>query len=418
MAKDSFVIVGGGISGLAAGCELARHGHQVVLLEAQPRLGGRIHTVRHNGVPIELGAEFVHGRSKVLCAAIEAAGLSVLDAPARNQFYDAGQLRDVELWDKVGEVLNSVSPRRPDLPMRQFIEESSLDELTQRLALGFVEGFNAADASRISAHALLRAEYASEMMDGEAQFRIAAGYGALVDWLANSIRQAGREIITDAVVRMVRWKYAYVEALYSRNGIDESAAAERAIITLPLGVLKARTVRFDPPLAHKLQAIDDLQYGNAVRITLAFREPWWRGKHPEFVHAFDETLHTWWTDSRGHVLTGWAGGPKADSLVRASSRDLEDLAIDTISRILDKKPTSVCSLLERSYSHNWAADPWAQGAYSYIPVNGMDLPKMLAEPAAQTLFFAGEATVYDAQLGTVFGAYESGLRAAREALSS
>ncbi len=68
----------------------------------------------------------------------------------------------------------------------------------------------------------------------------------------------------------------------------------------------------------------------------------------------------------------------------------------------------------RLYHHNWARDPLFRGAYSYIAVNGLDLPMTLAAPIADTLFFAGEATTRDAQMGTVFGAYESGLRAARE----
>src|SRR5438132_2094404 len=65
---------------------------------------------------------------------------------------------------------------------------------------------------------------------------------------------------------------------------------------------------------------------------------------------------------------------------------------------------------------NWARDPHVLGAYSYIPVNGLDLPKLLAASMEDTLFFAGEAAVSDAQCGTVSGAFESGLRAAREIL--
>jgi len=63
---------------------------------------------------------------------------------------------------------------------------------------------------------------------------------------------------------------------------------------------------------------------------------------------------------------------------------------------------------------NWAADPHMRGAYSYIPVNGLFLPKQLGAPVANTLFFAGEATARDAQTGTVFAALESGLRVADE----
>jgi monoamine oxidase len=74
-------------------------------------------------------------------------------------------------------------------------------------------------------------------------------------------------------------------------------------------------------------------------------------------------------------------------------------------------------LLIEFHHHNWKSDPFANGAYSYLPVNGLDLPKALGTPIADILFFAGEATALDYQLGTVHGALESGLRAAHEICS-
>ena len=71
-----------------------------------------------------------------------------------------------------------------------------------------------------------------------------------------------------------------------------------------------------------------------------------------------------------------------------------------------------------SHTYNWARDQHVLGAYSYIPVNGLVLPSLLGAPIAETLFFAGEATATDAQMGTVFGAFESGLRAANELLKA
>jgi len=89
------------------------------------------------------------------------------------------------------------------------------------------------------------------------------------------------------------------------------------------------------------------------------------------------------------------------------------VAFDTLLRVLPSangRPELVAS-----YTHNWTQDPHVRGAYSYIPVGGLFLPKQLAAPVEHTLFFAGEATALDGQMGTVFGALESGHRAAREA---
>ena len=99
---------------------------------------------------------------------------------------------------------------------------------------------------------------------------------------------------------------------------------------------------------------------------------------------------------------------------------LEALGLKILRKILFAKtsPASLRHQLVASHYCNWAADPLIRGAYSYLPVNGLDLPKLLAAPVADTLFFAGEATVSDAQTGTVFGALQSGLRVAREILQS
>ena len=74
--------------------------------------------------------------------------------------------------------------------------------------------------------------------------------------------------------------------------------------------------------------------------------------------------------------------------------------------------------LVQTYSYNWARSPHFRGAYSFIPVNGLHLTRLLAQPVEGTLFFAGEATASDGQTGTVFSAWETGVRAARECLET
>jgi monoamine oxidase len=127
---------------------------------------------------------------------------------------------------------------------------------------------------------------------------------------------------------------------------------------------------------------------------------------------------TWWTDSRAATLTAWAGGPKADILRKYSAAEMEQLGLKTLALIFPKHGGKIRDQYVSAHTFNWANDPCTLGAYSYLPVNGLDLPKLLGAPVADTLFFAGEATVTDAQTGTVFGAFESGLRAGRELLAT
>ena len=87
MIKKSVLILGGGIAGLAAARELARRNIQVTVLEAQNRLGGRIHTIHDGRLPIELGAEFIHGESKPLLSAVSEAGLTTQTVAEKGRLF-------------------------------------------------------------------------------------------------------------------------------------------------------------------------------------------------------------------------------------------------------------------------------------------------------------------------------------------
>src|SRR5262249_5871928 len=134
------------------------------------------------------------------------------------------------------------------------------------------------------------------------------------------------------------------------------------------------------------------------------------------ILALDEAIPTWWTDPRAPLLIGWAGGPKADALLACSPAKIEAVGLEILGHVFPERAAEITSQHIATKTHNWAQDPYIRGGYSYLPVNGLDLPKLLGAPIANTLFFAGEATVADAQTGTVFGAFETGLRAARELL--
>lgn len=414
MAK-SVVIIGGGIAGLSAANELLREGCTVTVLEAKERFGGRIHTIREGSLPIELGAEFIHGRSKPLLNAIHAARLKIDDVPARNQLFEDNRLMPVKMWDKVGEIMNRIDPQAPDCSFREFLDRQQLDARSRQLATGFVEGFDAAYTERISTHALLRSEHSAEEMEGDTQARVREGYSALIEFFEDTIHSRGGALLKGAVVRRIRWKRSAAEIVVHRDGADEMFPSEAAIVTLPIGVWKARQLIFEPSLPEKQSAADEIQFGNVTKVSLVFREAWWPERDFGFIHAPEEAIPTWWSDSRGPILTGWAGGPKSDALASHSPTQLESLATKILGKIFGT--SSLRKQLATSHAHQWANDPHTLGAYSYLPVNGLDLPKVLGAPVENTLFFAGEATVTDAQTGTVFGALESGIRAAREILS-
>jgi monoamine oxidase len=153
-----------------------------------------------------------------------------------------------------------------------------------------------------------------------------------------------------------------------------------------------------------------------IRVAMAFREAFWEKQHPgvAFFHSPDAPFPTFWTPLPMHapLVTAWAGGPKARKLTGKSPEVLLRHALASMRSVLKtgEEPTAFLA-------HDWQADPYARGGYSYVRVGGTGAREELAAPLEDTLYFAGEATDVE-QSGTVGGALASGIRAAREILQS
>jgi monoamine oxidase len=223
----------------------------------------------------------------------------------------------------------------------------------------------------------------------------------------------------------VKWSKGSVE-IRTRGGAV--VRARRAVVTLPLGVLREGSVAFDPPLPGKADAVARLEVGPVVRAVLRFREPFWetaafptvpRGQTLEdlsFLHGPTEVFPTWWTQlpMRVPLLVGWSGGPAAERLAGQTDAQVLAAALAALARMLGVSEAYLSERLVVSHAADWQADPFARGAYSYVPVGGLDAMQRLAEPINDALFFAGEATHHEGQSGTVSGAIATGYRAARE----
>ncbi|HEX5399543.1 MAG TPA: NAD(P)/FAD-dependent oxidoreductase [Verrucomicrobiae bacterium] len=411
---QNIVVIGGGVAGLAAAVELARAGRRVTLLEARKRLGGRILT-RHAGrTPIELGAEFIHGGNREFWEQIQAARLKTVRVPNRFRVFENGAFQKTDPGQAIRTVVNQTGSAAPDESFARFLARHEFPGLTKRLATHFVEGFEAAHPDKIGMRGLL-ASNEDETGPGARQFRIQRGYSALVKYLEQEARRLGANLWTGAVVESIHWKKRAVRVFVSRNQKPVVHDFHTAVVTLPLGVLKAGNVKFVPPLPRdKVRVIDGLEFGNAVKVGLKFRRVFWPQRDFGFVVAVGEPVPTWWSDSRGPILTGWAGGPKADLLSGKTPAQLKSEAVRLLAKILKTDAALIRRELLALYFHSWSRDEFSAGAYSYIPVNGLDLPGKLASPVKGTLFFAGEATAGGDEWGTVHAALSSGLRAARE----
>jgi monoamine oxidase len=413
-SKTDVIVVGAGVAGLAAARELRGAGLRVVIVEARNRIGGRIDTVDDPDSPvaIELGAEFVHGKPPELWNIFDSERIPTIEVSGERWCCHNGALGPceevTESIEDLPELLKKAAGK-PDRSFQQFLDECDCSPETKLWAVSYVEGFNAADRHRISVQSLLHQQEAEEQIEGDAMFRIPGGYGEVVTALRR--RSPDVPIHLGAVVNLVRWSDGKAEVSFER----ESITAPQVVITVPVSVLPQ--IQFDPEPQAVLRAASNMAMGHAARVTLRFRERFWDARM-SFLHSQHAAFPTWWTTLpvSAPVLTGWTGGPAAERLSGQGQQFLIDSALDTLALLLSKERGRLQGLLARDYAHDWSTDPFSLGAYSYIPVGGVDAPKVMAEPVQDTLFFAGEATEYGGHYGTVHGAIATGIRAARQIL--
>ncbi|HEX3846472.1 MAG TPA: NAD(P)/FAD-dependent oxidoreductase [Steroidobacteraceae bacterium] len=432
------LVIGAGAAGLAAGRLLAKAGRSTLLLEARDRIGGRIFT-RHvipgggaDPIPVELGAEFVHGMPAVTWSLLREGGLGTYELEGRPLRFADGRLGTGTPAESASDVLARMmswleaQPAGTDMAFDDYLRLAGTDAQQATMARSYVEGFNAADAARIGVAALTRQQHAEDAIEADRIFHVRGGYDRLTAYLAGSLQEAGARIALEHVVRRIEWRAGRVVVSGTAPGGAFEHRARRAVITLPLGVLQARKVAFAPAPHRVLELADSLAMGSVVRVSLLFTTKPWRA-HGDlgFLFAPGEPVPTWWTPmpDPAALLTGWAGGPRAEALDRrlresADAPELEEIALAELAKIFGSSTSALRAALVSAHRHDWQADEFALGAYSYAPAGALAASTRMTEPVADTLFFAGEHTDTEGHWGTVHAALASGVRAAGRILAS
>lgn len=493
--QPDVIIIGAGAAGLAAASRLTRAGVNVQIIEARERIGGRIYTVTEENQPtliaakkkekqaegsrsdkdtsykdgarkeepafddvaIELGAEFVHGKSRELWDLIGGSTERVDEVSGTDWCVRDRQVGPCDFFQQVNEFLDRMKEKEPDRSFAEWARnhrDGVPDEIVRR-AFGYVEGFNAAHAEQISVNSLVRSGEAEEKIEGQRAFRIQGGYNFVPRTLLAMCDPQHLRISMNTVVERIEWGAAQVNVSARRRaGGPANFRSSKSVVTLPLGVMKADAVEFSPSLESKRAALDKIAVGHVIRVVLRFRERFWESiaPHPSktsldgspatdrsessptdhgggasktladmrFLFTDDEWFPTFWSTMprRAPVLVAWAPATAAEKLTGRGEQFQIQRAIRSLSEHLGVGREYLEQLLERGFVHDWQADPFARGAYSYVCVGGGMAEQQLAENLAQTLFFAGEATDTNGYFGTVHGAIASGYRAAEEILSA
>ncbi|HET7233839.1 MAG TPA: NAD(P)/FAD-dependent oxidoreductase [Longimicrobium sp.] len=431
-------IIGGGVSGLAAAGEMAAHGMSVALLEARGRLGGRVHTLYDpaHPLPVELGAEFVDVPGPAFDA-IRAMGGAAYRSAGGQWEVGGGVASCLDFDDSIERILRKLDPPpERDQTFAAWLDEccGGEDAHVRGLVERYVEGFHASELDRVGVQWLSRTVAGSGGGGGEVRFHPLGGFSLAVRGLAAPL--AGRcDVRLSAAVSAVEWRRGEAELrCRSRFGHElEPVRARRVLVTVPLCVLQATegagAIRFTPDIGDTRAHARRLAMGNVVKITFRFASPFWddvldwRGdaegtsEHKFFMTR--EEVTAWWTPSPvcAPVLTAWAGGGAARRFLEGGG-DLAGRALDSLARMLGVPRARVETEVVDWRRHDWHADPFSGGAYTYVPAGALPAREALGRPVDGTLFFAGEATAEGGWNGTVDGAIRSGRRAAGEILQS
>jgi monoamine oxidase len=361
------------------------------------------------------------------------AGIAALERTGDGWYGRGGKLEHVdEVLAEIRAAIRTARPPRKDVSFEAFLDRDlrHLSAPARAFARRRVEGYDAADPARASARAILE-EWASEDNEaGASHYRPAGGYGALMGALAAGLEGSRVDLWLNSVVRAVHWTRGQVRVTGTRQAAKGDDAfrvmARKAVVTLPLGVLQrparaAGAVRFSPPLAAKREALSGLAPSPVVKAVLLFRDAFWetleggRYRKAVFFRAPGERFPSFWTarPERAPLLTAWAGGPNAIKLAGLTAPRVVRHAIASLATVFGGR-AALQERLVATWLHDWQADPYARGAYSYVTVGGQGARRALAQPLRDTLYFAGEATDYEGEHGTVAGALRSGTRAARD----
>ncbi len=443
------IVVGAGLAGLAAAYELTQSGHDVTVLEAQTRPGGRVQTLREpfsDGLYAEAGAMAFSDSYKHLLRYAKLFDLPI--APLA-----PGKL--ASLYHLRGKRLQVNPGAGVDWPFELTAEEQELGRygILQKYALGvlkdigdptasyelpswankvdqmtFVEFLRSTGATEGAIELLRRTSWFGEGIEscsalntllpdlalfflGQTPYGLQGGSDLLPRAFAARLRE---KIYYGATVVKMAHGPRQVQAVFRQGGSLETLAAEDLICTVPFSVL--RQIEISPPLsAQKREVIRRLQYGSVTRVFLQSRKRFWAEggvagdayTDLPIMQVQEHPILREETGKRG-ILEAHIRGPRAQEV-----DSLEESArIRFVLEEMERVHPGIGQHYEGGISKSWDRDPWAQGAYSWFrPGQMTSLLPIIKQPEGR-LHFAGEHT--SVLPATMEGALESGIRAARE----
>jgi monoamine oxidase len=404
--EPDIVIIGAGAAGIGAARRLADSGLSVLMLEALPRAGGRAWTSEAAGVPVDLGCGWLHSADRNPWTAIAEQTGYVVDR--RQSAWDS-QYRDLGLpaedWAAAQQAFEEWSRRIATSPPASDVAADALESGGRWTAyLQAMSGFISGDElERISARDYAAYDKASTYCN----WRLPAGYGTLI---TASLPQAANLHLAAPVEA--------VDLGGQRITLRTPAGTVRAravIVTVSTNVLAGDAIVWPSLLDPWRDAALRLPLGRDEKLFLEIvgSNPFKPESHV-LGDPYDAATGSYYIRPFGRpVIECFLGGAGARSMAADGTEAAFARAIDQLVSLFG---TAVRGCLRPLIVSNWAGSATIGGAYSHALPGQADARAILARPFDERLFFAGEAT-HATDFSTAHGAYQSGVRAAEEAIS-
>lgn len=402
------VVIGAGAAGISAARELKAVGRQVLILEARKRIGGRAFTDSSLGPAYDAGAMYIHWAERNPWVKIAAdLGIATRDEPWGGGFQlfasgkpmpESDRMRRRSVFGQIDRRLETVDITKRDMSVAELLGELGPDMApiaSSGLLLSIGE-----ESGRISARDYQRLWSGDDLV-------VPSGYGNLVARYGE-----GLDIRLDEPVSAIRWDGPGVEVT-TRSG---TLTARACIVTVPVGVLKAGSIRFTPELpARTRDALNGMVMGALTKIALKVEGDrfgitpgmsYLEAGAPEEMTNFDL-----YPDGKD-IIIGYFGGDYARKLSLAGTREAQAHVTDLLAAIIGE---DFRKTVRAACFPAWWTDPFSHGSYSVCLPGQETARDRLAEPIGGRIWFAGEATAGGGAM-TVGGATLAG-RAAAEAVA-
>jgi monoamine oxidase len=269
---ETIIVIGAGAAGLMTAYELSKRKKRVIVLEATNRIGGRIYTYSNNtfSQPVELGAEFIHGKLPLTLQLLKEAGINYHPVKGKMYHVEHGKFKKQDaLSDHWNELMKRMKELKKDMPLSEFLQQFFGDDKYENLrqsARSFAEGFDVADVSKVSTCSLYK-EWSKE--DDE-QYRIAGGYQQLISFLESECRKNGCIIYNDCCVKKINWQKNEVNIL---TMCSRYFKGNQLVIAVPLSVLQSDKndlsyIEFQPAVDGYLNAEKNIFFLNVIKIII------------------------------------------------------------------------------------------------------------------------------------------------------